>query len=261
MEIESLDHSPGSTLRTARRGVPEVTSLADSPGARRRASSRLEDAPARSTPTRLEQAPPRLNGHREDRGQVEDPYERPSSRNTVEITLSGSGRSRSRQDLCPDRPRSKFEHAVWREDCSEETKEGLIPITSLKRSGSTDKLTERIMILGDEHTEYMNKLMKTRSLHSDKYKSRTRPSTPVRMEDTDRRWLSSDSLSDFKLEDKWWLSGSCKSFLETKQTSFGHKKLFLIEKKPSPCSNPELSSLKQVKNGLKKLELSEPLLF
>ena len=137
MEIESLDNSPGNTLRTARRGIPEVASLAASPGARRRVdASRLEDAPGRGTPTptpatpRLEAAPPRVtsnsatNGHpRMPLGQAggggslsaesrpTSPLDRPSSRqNTVEITLTG--RSRSRQDLCPDRPRSKFEHAV-----------------------------------------------------------------------------------------------------------------------------------------------------
>ena len=97
------------------------------------------------------------------------------------------------------------------------------------------------MILGDEHSEYMRKLMITRSMHSDKYKSRTRPSTPTPVENIDQGWLSTDSLSDFKLDDKWWKSGSCKSFLETKQTSFGHKKFFLIEKKPVSVSNPKPS--------------------
>ena len=53
-----------------------------------------------------------LNGHKDDMedSRPNSPFERPSSRNTVEITLTG--RTRSRQDLCPDRPRSKFEHAV-----------------------------------------------------------------------------------------------------------------------------------------------------
>ena len=115
IEIENLDNSPGSTLRSSRRGRPEVTSLAASPGARRRAA-RLEDAPPRSnpiTPSRLESAPPRVNGYKEDKeeGRPTSPFDRPSSRqNTVEITLTG--RSRSRQDLCPDQPRSKYEHAV-----------------------------------------------------------------------------------------------------------------------------------------------------
>ena len=33
-----------------------------------------------------------------------------TNKSTVEITLAG--RARSREDLCPDRPRSRFEHAV-----------------------------------------------------------------------------------------------------------------------------------------------------
>ena len=106
MEIESLENSPGNTLRTARRGKPEVYSLAASPGVKRRAA-RLEDAPSKLNATpRLESAPPRTNG--ETNSRPGSPLDRPSSR--VEITLTG--RSRSRQDLCPDVPRSKFEHAV-----------------------------------------------------------------------------------------------------------------------------------------------------
>jgi len=98
MEIESLENSPGNTLRTARRGKPEVTMLTASPGARRR----VDSVP--------------VNGHAaaDDRepglSRPTSPFDRPSSRNTVEITLTG--RSRSRQDLCPDRPRHKYEHAV-----------------------------------------------------------------------------------------------------------------------------------------------------
>ena len=111
MEIESLENSPGNTLRTARRGKPEVYSLAASPGVKRRAA-RLEDAPAKlnnstATAARLESAPPRTNGESSS-SRPGSPHERPGSR--VEITLTG--RTRSRQDLCPDVPRSKFEHTV-----------------------------------------------------------------------------------------------------------------------------------------------------
>ena len=104
MEIESLENSPGNTLRTARRGRPEVTPLTASPGARRRDnnSSRLPD-----TPSRLEAAPARVNGYRTA---DEAALSRPTTPSKVEISLTG--RSRSRQDLCPDLPRSKFEHAV-----------------------------------------------------------------------------------------------------------------------------------------------------
>jgi hypothetical protein len=108
MEIESLENSPGNTLRTARRGRPEVAALTASPGARRRdntATSRLEDSPARSfTPNRLESAPARVNGYRNS--------EEASTASPLKTEISLTGRSRSRQDLCPDLPRSKFEHAV-----------------------------------------------------------------------------------------------------------------------------------------------------
>ena len=66
----------------------------------------------------------------------------------------------------------------------------------------------------------------------------TRPSTPVdrphQPQLVDRRWLSSGHLPDWEAEDRWWLSGSCKSFLETKGTSFGRKNVFLVQKKDQP---------------------------
>lgn len=188
-EIESLESSPGSSLRMVRRGVPEVSQLQASPGVLRRGVAmleaspgarrrnrqeprledaqprtptrpevKLEDAPAR-TPSRLEDTPARIPSRLEDtpartpsrledasartpsraappapaprnrgRSQGNSPpitnghstEERPSSRQgsgpgpgqgqTMEITLTG--RTRSRQDLCPDRPQSKFEHSV-----------------------------------------------------------------------------------------------------------------------------------------------------
>lgn len=122
IEIESLENSPGSTLRSSRRGHPEVKQLTASPGPRRRVDGvKLEDAPARtnSTPNKLDSALPRTNpkhqdntnGHTNGHTRPSSPEDRSQSRqSTVEITLSG--RSRSRQDLCPDRPRSRFEHAV-----------------------------------------------------------------------------------------------------------------------------------------------------
>jgi len=101
MEIECLDSSPGNTMRSSRRGrplegPPGVNKLQASPGARRRNDGgRLEDALPKNGTT---------NGHRSS--QPSSPTE------TVEITLQG--RSRSRQDLCPEptRPKSRFEHAV-----------------------------------------------------------------------------------------------------------------------------------------------------
>merc|ERR1719305_499106 len=103
MEIECLDSSPGSTMRSSRRGrplegPPGVNRLQASPGARRRnEGGRLEDAPPKST-----------NGMANGHGT--SPTD--AGGQTVEITLMG--RSRSRQDLCPEptRPKSRFEHAV-----------------------------------------------------------------------------------------------------------------------------------------------------
>jgi len=96
MEIESLENSPGNTLK---RKI-EVTSMAESPGPRRRlesqggGGSKLEDAPARTNNKLQDTSKSFTNGQQ----------------STVEITLSG--KTRSREDLCPDRPRSRFEHAV-----------------------------------------------------------------------------------------------------------------------------------------------------
>jgi len=99
------------------------------------------------------------------------------------------------------------------------------------------------MSLGHQHEEYMQKLESVRA-NAQQYKSQTRPTTPVpepERELMDRSWLSTGSMADWEPEDKWWLSSSCKSFLETRETSFGRKHVYLIQKKDSPGSNPELS--------------------
>ena len=56
-----------------------------------------------------------MNGHGVSSSRPTSPgggaVERPGSRQAgVEIVITG--RTRSRQDLCPDVPRSKFEHSV-----------------------------------------------------------------------------------------------------------------------------------------------------
>ena len=134
----------------------------------------------------------------------------------------------------------------------------------LQRSNSTDKLTERIMVLGKEHTEYMKKLSYHKRLCEEQYKSRTRPNTPLvpanvaagssptSADAADRRWLSSDSLTDWHLEDRWWLSKSCKSFLETREIPFGRKNVYLISKKSSPISNPDLRQANNRKSSKKE---------
>jgi len=98
------------------------------------------------------------------------------------------------------------------------------------------------MVLGQEHTEYMKKLDYHKLLCEEQYRSRTRPTTPVIPHNNQHQLEHDTSLanSSFELEDRWWLSSSCKSFLETREKSFGRKNVFLISKKDSPISNPEL---------------------
>lgn len=87
-------------------------------------------------------------------------------------------------------------------------------------------------MVGDEHLEYLRRLEAARDWNLEP-RSRTRPATPVSLEaGVDRRWLSTGHLPQLELQDRWWLQGSCKSFLETKGTSFGRKNVFLIQKKP-----------------------------
>lgn len=98
------------------------------------------------------------------------------------------------------------------------------------------------MVLGQEHTEYMKKLNYHKLLCEEQYRSRTRPTTPVIPHNSLHQLDHNTSLanSSYELEDRWWLSSSCKSFLETREKTFGRKNVFLISKKDSPISNPEL---------------------
>ena len=91
-------------------------------------------------------------------------------------------------------------------------------------------------VLGYEHLEYLRRLETARSWNLEP-RSRTRPATPVLEAGVDRRWLSTGHLPELELQDRWWLQGSCKSFLETKGTSFGRKNVFLIQKKPEPLTS------------------------
>ena len=115
------------------------------------------------------------------------------------------------------------------------------------------------MLLGHEHEEYMKRLESVQSAEQVERRSRSRPVTPLKgMVEADRAWLSSGSLADWELEDKWWMSASCKSFLETKGTSFGRKNVYLIQKKDSLASNPELSRRPSSKRSPRKSRTSRP---
>jgi len=57
----------------------------------------------------------------------------------------------------------------------------------------------------------------------------------------DRRWLSTGGLADWRIEDKWWLSATCTTFLDTKDKTFGRKRVFLVDRKEVLASNPEVS--------------------
>ena len=123
MEIESLENSPGNTLK---RKI-DVTVMSESPAPRRRLESggaRLEDAPPRSNMN------PQVSVQRSLSSVVRhvtlsslqdasisytNGHSKPSS---VEITLAG--RARSREDLCPDpRPKSRYDlHSVLQSDWS-----------------------------------------------------------------------------------------------------------------------------------------------
>jgi hypothetical protein len=57
----------------------------------------------------------------------------------------------------------------------------------------------------------------------------------------DRRWLSTGGLADWRLEDRWWLAATCTTFLDTKDRTFGRKRVFLVDRKEVLASNPEVS--------------------
>ena len=189
------------------------------------------------------------NGFTNGHSVTNSPEERPQSRqSTVEITLSG--RSRSRQDLCPDRPRSRFEHAVWRDgrsrtQCQETRVNG-------KRSQSSNRVTDEIMALGhiDTIDRILNRSRDKSWLGSDRFvRSSSRASD---YKPADNRWLSSERLTEpWTTEEKWWLSRNNDTFLDTDSRVFGRKKIYLVDKKApkseSDIRNPEIPERKKQK--------------
>lgn len=57
----------------------------------------------------------------------------------------------------------------------------------------------------------------------------------------DRRWLSTGGLADWRVEDHWWLATTCTTFLDTRDRTFGRKRVFLVDRKDMLTSNPEVS--------------------
>lgn len=104
-KLESMESSPGNTLRSRR--------------LREECEETIEqlDASPRSKQRRKTQESQQTSGYSSSNGTGRSssrpisPLERPVSRQSgVEIIVTG--RTRSRTDLCPDVPRSKFEHSV-----------------------------------------------------------------------------------------------------------------------------------------------------
>ena len=156
---------------------------------------------------------------------------------TVEITLSG--RTRSREDLCPDRPRSRFEHAVWWRLRPETLTERLLSIERCETPSEKSKheldLEDSLPVVKtrhlSEHDLTMSKIL-SRSRPSSRL-SLSRPVTPIEdFQAVDVRWLSDQSLvHPWQIQDKWWLAGVSESFLDTKPAVFGRKKVFIVDKK------------------------------
>ena len=263
MEIECLDSSPGTTIRSSRRGrplegPPGVNRLQASPGARRRGDGgRLEDAPTKQLVT---------NGH-----QARNGFDSSQDPQTVEITLSG--RSRSRQDLCPDvpRPKSRFEHAVWREtrpwmweeqelggrrrNVRQRRSEGDVSDTVWPPSVTIDTLAKSPGILRRRQQYGLwSHTPQSRPVYKLKHSSDPEHVSDLVGDDTqcnvDRRWLSSDQLiQPWLLQDRWWLSGRSTSFLDSDSHIFGRKKVFLIARK-TPKSESDVRMEAWVKEAV-----------
>jgi len=71
----------------------------------------------------------------------------------------------------------------------------------------------------------------------------------------DRRWLSSEHLVEpWVMEDRWWLTGRCTSFLDTSGQIFGQKRVYLVDKK-APKSE---SDIRAAENAHAALVSSSP---
>jgi len=132
MEIEQMESSPGSTLRDRNRRhqyslspptsptgdvspVPVVEILQESPGSRSRRRTAEPAISPSEQPKPLIPAPytngNNISSSQPSLGASSAGTERSASRNSaVEIVITG--RTRSRTDLCPEVPKSKFEHSV-----------------------------------------------------------------------------------------------------------------------------------------------------
>jgi len=202
----------------------EVTSMAESPGPRRRLESHGASG------SKLEDAPPRTNSKLQDTSKSFTN----GQQSTVEITLSG--RTRSREDLCPDRPRSRFEHAVWWRLRPETLTSRLLSIQTSAASSLQDvnqnDLDNRLTV-NSEHDLTMERILNRTQPLSSRRLTKSRPVTPIEdFRPVDVRWLSDDSLvQPRQIQDKWWLSGGPEVFLDTRPAVFGRKKVYLVDRK------------------------------
>ena len=160
----------------------------------------------------------------------------------MEITLSG--RTRSREDLCPDRPRSRFEHAVWWRLRPETLTSRLF---SIKTSEDLDNRLTVDRTRLSEHDLTMEKILNRSQPSSCRRLTQSRPVTPIEdFHPVDVRWLSDDSLiHPRQVQDKWWLSGVPEAFLDTRATVFGRKKVYLVDKKFPKSENDIVHFSKQ----------------
>jgi len=83
-----------------------------------------------------------------------------------------------------------------------------------------------------DHEKTLKKILNRRR-HLSERLTTSRPNTPLEnFPFVDTRWLSSEELTHpWHYEEKWWLATISQTILDTKPRVFGHRKIFLIDKK------------------------------
>lgn len=101
-------------------------------------------------------------------------------------------------------------------------------------------MADQIMALGQGYDDPLERILKRPCdiswLANDRFERSVSRTSDYKPSDT--RWLSSEHLTEpWTMEEKWWLSRTNDTFLDTNSRVFGRKKVYLVDKKVLKSEN------------------------